>query len=126
MNPIVYIDSECIVCNRLAIFILKNDKKKSIHIGSLQKKYPEKLSNSNFTFNTVEYQRETKHYEKSAAVIWLLVDLGGIYKLSWIMFLFPKFIRDFVYDIVANNRKKFFTSNKCELPQKEWDNRIDF
>ena len=126
MNQIVYIDSECILCNRLAIYILKNDKNEQIIISSLQKKHSKESLLPLIDLNTVIYQRGQKTLEKSNAILWILYDLGGIHKFSLLCFLFPKFIRDFVYDIVANNRKNFFTSNKCELPQKEWKNRIDF
>jgi len=30
--------------------------------------------------------------------------------------LFPRFIRDFVYDIVAKSRYKLFKQKACELP----------
>lgn len=126
MSNIVYIDSECILCNRLAIYILKNDKNEQIIISSLQKKHTKESSLPLIDLNTVIYQRGLKTLNKSNAILWILYDLGGIHKFSLLCFLFPKFIRDFVYNLISKNRKHFYSSKKCVLPTKEWSHRIDF
>ena len=45
-----------------------------------------------------------KVYYFSDAVIMSIASLGGFYKCIYILKLFPKRIRDFVYNIFAKNR----------------------
>ena len=54
--------------------------------------------------NINTYKKEGKVYYFSDAVIMSVASLGGFYKSIYILKLFPKRIRDFVYNIFAKNR----------------------
>ena len=59
------------------------------------------------------YLRNGQVKLRSTAVLCILRDLGGIYRLSSLFYLIPVFIRDFVYDQVAKRRYKCF--GKCDI-----------
>jgi predicted DCC family thiol-disulfide oxidoreductase YuxK len=42
--------------------------------------------------------------------------LGGLGKFMYGLKIFPRFIRDFFYDIIAKLRYKLFKRKACELP----------
>ena len=55
-------------------------------------------------------------FEKSTAVIPILNDLGGIWKIFTCLFIVPEIIRDIIYDIISNKRYTWFgKNNDCEL-----------
>ena len=59
------------------------------------------------------YLRNGQVKLRSTAVLCILQDLGGIYRLSSLFYLMPVFIRDFVYDQVAKRRYKWL--GKCDI-----------
>ena len=59
------------------------------------------------------YLRNGQVKLRSTAVLCILRDLGGIYRLSTLFYLIPVFIRDFVYDQVVKRRYKWF--GKCDI-----------
>ena len=60
------------------------------------------LSKDEIMLDTLAFKKEGKVYYFSDAVIMSIASLGGIYKS--ILKLFPKRIRDFIYNIFAKNR----------------------
>jgi predicted DCC family thiol-disulfide oxidoreductase YuxK len=61
-----------------------------------------------------------KAYQKSTGVLLLAKELGGVYQLAVLLLVVPRFIRDFVYDQVAQNRYKWFgKSDSCRMPTPE-------
>jgi predicted DCC family thiol-disulfide oxidoreductase YuxK len=58
-----------------------------------------------------------KAYIKSTAALVVAKQLSGPIKLLYAFIIVPVFIRDFVYDIIAKNRYKWFGSlDSCMLP----------
>lgn len=119
----VFYDGDCGFCNFWVQWILKNDKKDQFLFASLQGDFGQKflrernLSTQNL--NTIYLWKPEKFYlKKSNAIIYIAENLGGIFSLSKILKIFPRFLRDFGYDWVAKNRKKLMTEN-CFLPNEE-------
>ncbi len=127
---VILFDGDCGLCNKSVQFIIKNDSKNIFHYASLQSNFGQnflkerKLNREKFnTF--IYFEKGIAYYTKSTATIYVLKELnlwGKIifYTTIWI----PKFIRDFVYDIVAKNRKIFFKNNYCISPNKELQQRF--
>ena len=112
---LIFFDGVCGLCNNSVDFIIKRDKKNIFLFTSLQSEeakevlarynYPiEKIKN----LSNIVYLRKGKIEEKSKAVLFILWDLSGFYKLMVIGFLIPNFIRDWVYGIVSKNRYLWF------------------
>ena len=61
-----------------------------------------------------------KVYTQSSAAIRMYKYLDGGWKLFYGCIIIPKFIRDFLYNIVARNRYKWFgKKDECMIPAPE-------
>jgi len=117
---IVFFDGDCGVCNFWVQWILERDKKDQFLFASLQSEFGQKfLSERGLdtkVFNTMYLWKPEQYYlEKSGAVLEIANLLGGVYKLSAIGKIIPKFLSDKLYDTVSANRMKL-ANQKCYLP----------
>ena len=62
------------------------------------------LSKKEYDLDTLVFKTNNKNYYYSDAVIMSVGSLGGFYKLIYILKIFPKTLRDFVYKIISKNR----------------------
>lgn len=128
-NHILLFDADCILCNKSVQYVLKHDSKKIFHFASLQSDFGRNfLEKHNFplsVYSTVIYQKNDKVYTKSSAAIRAFSTLGTFSKLIMILFLVPTPLRDFVYDLIAKNRKHFFKNQtSCLIPTEELKKRM--
>ncbi|WP_294331822.1 DCC1-like thiol-disulfide oxidoreductase family protein [uncultured Chryseobacterium sp.] len=117
---IVFFDGDCGVCNFWVQWILERDKKERFMFASLQSDFGQQFLSerglNTKVFNTMYLWKPQQYYlEKSRAVLKIADLLGGIYKLSAIGKIMPKFLSDKVYDKVSENRMKL-ANQKCYLP----------
>lgn len=62
---------------------------------------------------------------KSTAIIRITKYLDGIWPLCMIALIIPRFIRDFIYDIIAKNRYRWFGKyDTCRLPDPKHEERF--
>lgn len=113
-NKIIIYDGICVLCSRSIAFIDKNDKKKEFeylaYSSSIAKELLEK-NNIDFTLTQfIVYINNGKCYNRSRAVLEILKDLGGFWRLMFIFVIIPPFIRNYAYNIVAKNRHRWFRS----------------
>jgi predicted DCC family thiol-disulfide oxidoreductase YuxK len=104
---IVFFDGICILCNNSVRLLLKADKKKCLYFSPLQGKYIQSLRLTQDLKSIIFYDN-SKIYYKSTAILKLCTRLGGFYRFMGIFYIFPPFVRDFMYDIVAKYRYKVF------------------
>ena len=118
-QTILYYDGFCVLCNKSIRFIINRDRKNQFKIGFLNSlKKQEKQDSVVLVHKGIKYQY-------SSAVIKSLILLGGIYKLTALLYIFPKSLRDFVYKIIAKNRYKWFGKhNTCATLPEEWRARL--
>src|SRR5699024_382037 len=58
-----------------------------------------------------------RHYIKSSAALNIARHLSGGYPLLYGFMVLPRFIRDWIYDLIANNRYKWFGKrDSCMVP----------
>lgn len=127
---IVFYDGYCILCNKSIQFLLKQDVHKKLFFATLQSEIAKQIllsEGSNFGSipESVVFYDGKKVFTKSDAVIEALKQSNG--NKSWLSYIkiFPKFLRDFVYDIIARNRYKWFgKSVSCVLPPEKWKERF--
>jgi predicted DCC family thiol-disulfide oxidoreductase YuxK len=109
---ILLFDGYCNLCSRLVNFIDKIDKKAKFLFVSLQSASGQSLLKKfglpRDDFDSVVYIKGDKYYLKSSAILHILKELGGIWKLFFIFIIIPNFIRDFIYKIIAKTRYKIF------------------
>ena len=126
---IVFFDGVCNLCNGLVKFIIKRDLKNRILFSPLQSPLGqatlEKMKMDPEEINTVVYFSGDKLYLKSSAILQILKDMGGVWKLLFGLIVVPRFIRDFIYDLVARNRYKVFGKKEsCMVPTPEVKERF--
>ncbi len=128
-NPIVLYDGVCGLCNHLVQFLLKRDTHDRFRFASLQSEF----ANSLLTHHRVDpHDLDTvyvvKNYgqpgqsllARSDAILYMLTQLDGLWKLAGVGRVIPKAFRDAVYKIVARNRYRVFGKHEsCILPEPQ-------
>ena len=128
-DHVIIYDGVCNLCNTSVHFILKRDKARKFYFSPLQSDFASRhthlYDNSIADPDTVMYIRKKKIYYRSKAVLYILKDLGGIYKLFLFFMIFPEPVRDFFYKIVARNRYKWFGKKDiCPAVPGRWKDRF--
>jgi predicted DCC family thiol-disulfide oxidoreductase YuxK len=123
-NPILLFDGVCNLCNGLVKFIIKRDHRSRIRFAPLQsdagKSLLVKSGLDHEEINTVVYLKGDKVFLRSSAVLQLLKDLGGGWKLFYGFILIPPVIRDFFYNLIARTRYRIFgRTGSCIIPNRE-------
>ncbi len=120
-SPIILFDGVCILCERFVLFTIKKDTHSKFKFASLQSTIGQSLLKKfNLPiddFDSFVFITGNNYFLKSTAVLQVLKELGGTYKLFYIFIIIPKFIRDFFYDYIAKKRYKIFGKrNACIVP----------
>jgi predicted DCC family thiol-disulfide oxidoreductase YuxK len=125
-NPIVLYDGVCGLCNRLVQFLLKRDTHDRFRFASLQSEFAGNLLSRHgadpHDLDTVYVvkgndQPQESLLARSDAVLYMLDQLGGVWRLAAVGRVFPKPIRDAAYKVVALNRYRVFGKHEsCMLP----------
>lgn len=126
-NPIVLYDGVCGLCNRLVQFILKHDSHDRFRFASLQSEFAQSLMTLHgvdpHDLDTVYVVKGHKQSDeallaRSDAILYMLKNLGGIWRLAGIGRVLPCGFRDAVYKLVARNRYRVFGKHEsCMLPE---------
>ena len=110
MSGTVLYDGNCNLCNNQVRFIRKRDKGKQFRFVPLQSEEGiDMLRDAGLPGNeldTVVYKKSGRHYLRSSAVLGILRDLGGGWRLLYSLVIVPAVIRDFFYRLVARNRHR--------------------
>ena len=118
----IFFDGICVLCNNLVDFLIKHDKHDRLRFASLQgETAKEKLPSSlRENLDTIVVQKEAQNYYKSSAVLQIIKTLGFPWNLLLIGYIFPKKIRDMIYNFIAQRRFKWFGKREtCRIPYKE-------
>ena len=127
-KSLILFDGYCNLCNGAVQFVLERDKKNQFYFASLSWKVAEKLLENHPKFKSVDsilLFHKGKLTDRSTAALKIAPHLGGIWWLTGVFWIVPKFIRDAVYDWVARNRYKWFGKKEsCMFPTPEIKNRF--
>jgi predicted DCC family thiol-disulfide oxidoreductase YuxK len=128
LNKIVLFDGVCNFCNSSVQFIIRNDTTNSLKFASLQSELGQQLiatHNLSKELDSVIFIENNQAYIKSKAALKIANYFGGFWKIFQVFNIIPSFIRDFFYDIIANNRYKWFgKKDSCMLPSPEVRSRF--
>ena len=121
---VVLFDGVCNLCNASVQFLIARDKGKKLRYASLQSSYGQQFLKENDIpnrdFKSFLFLKNASIYKRSRAALKVLQVLGGIWAFSSIFYIIPTFIRDAVYNLVANNRYKWFgKKEECWIPTEE-------
>lgn len=120
-SKIILFDGVCNLCNQAVQFIIKRDKKAQFIFGSLQSDAGQELllhfQLKNNNFNSIIFIENGIVLDKSTAILKIYKQLSGAWPLTYGFIIIPKFIRDFIYTWISNNRYKWFGKrDQCMLP----------
>lgn len=121
---VVLFDGVCNLCNGTVQFLIERDKGRKLRYASLQSDYGQEFLKHHDLptedFKSFLFVANGVVFKRSSAALKVLQVLGGLWSLTGIFFLVPPFIRNAVYDFVANNRYKWFgKKDECWVPKPE-------
>lgn len=130
LNNIIFFDSKCLVCNRFAVFILKNNKRHKIKLAPLNGvTYASlDLKQEVQSLDSIILYQENRVLSKIDALSNILKLIGGFYFILGLFLNFvPRFLSNYCYDLFAKHRYKVFGKvEHCALiPQSQKINILD-
>jgi predicted DCC family thiol-disulfide oxidoreductase YuxK len=128
-RPVILFDGVCNLCCNWVRFLIREDKKELFLFAQLQsgsaKRMLESFGLNSNDLESVVYIKNNICLQKSAAVLEILTDLGGVWKIVSIFKLIPSVIRDLVYSFIANIRYKVFGKREsCMFPSTKIQKRF--
>jgi predicted DCC family thiol-disulfide oxidoreductase YuxK len=123
-QPIIFFDGVCNLCNASVQFVIAHDKTDQFKFTALQGDYAKemlpKFNADSKKLNTILLLEDGKLYTKSSAALRVARKLNGLIPLLYAFIIIPKFIRDWVYDIIAKNRYRWWgRQESCWVPTPE-------
>lgn len=120
-HPVVLFDGVCNLCNGAVQFIVKRDPSAILRFASLQSDYAHKrlreLGKDPDTLHSIIVIYQDKVLERSDAVFEIAKYLHGPWRHLTIFRGIPRRLRDALYDVVANNRYRWFgKKDQCMIP----------
>ncbi|MEN9528432.1 MAG: hypothetical protein RI932_305 [Pseudomonadota bacterium] len=128
-NPIILFDGVCNLCHSTVNRLIRIDRKKKLRFASLQSKFAQTIlsdlgGDSISTKSVVLIDARGVHL-CSDAVLLTLKHLGLPYALAVIAMLLPRFLRDGIYNWIADNRYRWFgVQTQCLEPTPELRDRF--
>jgi len=129
-NPIILYDGVCGLCNRLVRFLLKRDIHDRIRFASLQSEFAAKvLRRHGAAPDDLDTVYVIENYEtpderllaRSDAILNVVRELGGFWKIAGWGKILPRSIRDNLYKLVARNRYRVFGKyDTCMMPEPRY------
>lgn len=118
---LILFDGICNLCNASVQFVIKHDKQNYFKFASLQSEAGQQLlkdynlQTNNFdSFVLIE---NNSAFTGSTAALKVSRRLSGVTRLLYGFIIVPRFIRDAVYRLIANNRYKWFgKQDHCMIP----------
>ena len=122
-------DGYCGLCSGLVRFVLKQDKTGKIKMASIQsvkaQSFLKEAGLESHLPDSMVFIKKGKVWFESEAAIRLAAELGGFWKMTMIFLLFPRFLTDPVYRLVARNRYRIWGKTEtCYLPDPRWTERF--
>ena len=124
---IVFFDGVCNLCQGSVRYLIKHDKKGVLKFASLQGNYAKDFVNETEiqSMQSILFFDGKMLYKKSTAVLKLSRFLGGRHQVLLLGYILPRFVRDWLYNIVAKNRYRWFgKKDQCMLHFKGFENRF--
>lgn len=121
MQSVIIFDGVCIFCNRTVNIILKYDKQAYFQFATSQSNAAinsmQQFSLGQKAIASVILIDKAQVYTKTDAVIQIAKKLSGWPSLFRFLKFIPKPMRDFAYNLIANNRYTLFGKMaSCSIP----------
>lgn len=125
----ILFDGVCNLCSGFVVFTIKRDPHAKFKFASLQSNEGGNLQKEfgidTENIKTIVLVENDNYYLKSDAVLRIFKHLDGMWFILYYLIYIPRPIRNFVYDLVANNRYRWFgKKDVCMLPTPELKKRF--
>lgn len=123
-HKVILFDGVCNLCNGAVTYIIKRDPKDRFRFAALQSDIGNALV-SQHAIDTSKVDSiilidNDKVYVKSSAALRIARFMKGGYPLLYGFMIVPNFIRNWVYDLIARNRYKWYGKKEsCMIPTPE-------
>ena len=123
-KKIILFDGVCNLCNSSVNLVIDRDKNDSFRLAALQSEIGILLCNkyeiNTATTDSIILIDKDKVFLKSTAALRIAKYLSGGYFLLYLFIIVPAFIRNWIYDIIAKNRYKWYGKrDSCRMPTPE-------
>lgn len=120
-KKIILFDGVCNLCNGSVVFIIKRDKKDLFRFAAIQSDEGQELiQKHNIDTSKVDsilLIDGERYFSKSTAALKIARHLSSGYPLLFGFMILPRFFRNWVYDLIARNRYKWFGKKEsCMIP----------
>jgi len=118
---VVIFDGICNLCEFSVRFIAERDTEGRFTFTPAQsplgKKLLQRHGMEKDALNSVVLVKNGRALDRSTAALAIASELDGAWKLLGCFSLIPKSLRDFLYDVIARNRYRWFgKKNHCMVP----------
>jgi predicted DCC family thiol-disulfide oxidoreductase YuxK len=122
--PIILFDGACSFCNFWVRFIIRHDPKAVFRFAAYQSQTGQKLSFANGIGREKQESltliTPAGIQQKSDAVLAIVEQFGGLWRLLRALKIVPRSWRDAIYDLVARNRYRWFgTQSACPIADQD-------
>ena len=124
-KKIILFDGICNLCNSAVTIVIKQDKKNTFLFAAIQsKKGKEIIDYLEIDIVKIDaiilYEPGVSYEVKSTAALKIMNDFGQFWQLTKLLWIFPKGLRNLVYDFIAKNRYKWFGKKEaCMIPTND-------
>ncbi|NND87624.1 MAG: thiol-disulfide oxidoreductase DCC family protein [Flavobacteriaceae bacterium] len=123
-HKIILFDGVCNLCNSSVLFVIKRDPKNHFRFAALQSEIGKKLLTKHQidpeNTDSIVLIEDERVFVKSTAALRIARHLSGGWPMISVFFLVPKFIRNWIYDLIAKNRYRWYgKKDQCMIPTKE-------
>ncbi|NND88775.1 MAG: thiol-disulfide oxidoreductase DCC family protein, partial [Flavobacteriaceae bacterium] len=111
-HKIILFDGVCNLCNSSVLFVIKRDPKNHFRFAALQSEIGKKLLTKHQidpeNTDSIVFIEDERVFVKSTAALRIARHLSGAWPIISVFFLVPKFIRNWIYDLIAKNRYRWY------------------
>lgn len=128
-KPVLLFDGVCNLCNYWVNFVIDRDPEGRVMFAALQSEAGRKLLMQHDldpdAMDTVVLMDNGKVYQRSDAIIRLSSHMKGSARLLRAGVVFPRFIRNVIYNVIARKRYAWFGKrDQCRMPDPELKERF--
>ncbi|MCF4996835.1 DUF393 domain-containing protein [Pseudomonas syringae] len=128
-ETVVLFDGVCKLCNGMVRFLIRHDREKRLRLAAVQS--PEGQTLLAWAglpldeFETIAVIRDRECWERSDGFLEIIALLPGRWFPLRLLRVFPRWVRDWVYDRIALNRYRLFGRyDSCLVPNSDHEERF--
>ena len=132
LRHLVFYDGDCGLCDRMVQFVIKHDKKESFVFAPLQGStaasyltdLPPEMRFTDSLILIENYRTFPRVYMLGKGALRILWLLGFPWMILGLLSFLPGWMFDWLYELVAANRHRFFSDQTCVVPSKNQKERF--